>query len=195
MRNARMIPTALAIALALSPLAVTARAQDGDPELPVRFHARSLSGPRLGVTMVAGDGELWQRLDDKGMGRMLSQFGWQFERQIVPYGGGPRFVIECVPLLAGVEYGTVVPSTTLAMGVRFPGGIEFGIGPNVSFVGGDEPVASSLVVALGKSFDYGGVSLPVNVALGSNPDGQRVSLIVGYAIQRAPAATQSEPLP
>jgi hypothetical protein len=195
MRRTRFVRAALIAALALSAAADSALAQGGDADLPVRFKEQNLSGPRLGVTMVTGNGELWQSLDEQGMGRTLSQFGWQFEHRIVPIGGGPKFVIEFVPLVAGVEYGKLVPSATLAMGVRFPSGIEFGIGPNAAVVGGDKGVMSALVVALGKTFDYGGVSLPVNVTMGSNPDGQRFSLIVGYAIQHASAAPRTGTLP
>ena len=185
MKRNPFVRAALIVALAVSAAADCALAQNEESSLPVKFKEQNLSGPRLGVTMIAGNGDLWQALDDQGMGSTLSQFGWQFEHRIVPIGGGPKFVIEFVPLVAGVEYGKFVPSATLAMGVRFPSGIEFGIGPNVAAVGGDKPVMSALVVALGKTFDYGGVSLPVNVTMGSNPDGQRFSLIVGYAIQHA----------
>ncbi|MFH1842471.1 MAG: hypothetical protein ABIF77_04635 [bacterium] len=33
-----------------------------------------------------------------------------------------------------------------------------------------------------QSFDHGGVSIPVNVAFTTNPDGNRMSLLIGYAI-------------
>ncbi len=154
-------------------------------ESPVLFNQRNLSGPRFGMTYLAGNGRLRQEARDHDMGRMLSQFGWHFEYQIVPEGGGPQFVVETVPLVAGVEYGKLVPNLTLAMGVRFPNGFEFGLGPHLLFVGGDEePVITSLVVAVGKSFDYGGVSLPVNLALSTSPDGNQISLMFGYAISR-----------
>ena len=82
---------------------------------------------------VPGSGTLADELENQDMGRVISQFGWHFERQVIPQGGGPQFVVEFVPLLAGVEYGKFIPNLTLAMGVRTPGGIEFGMGPNVFF--------------------------------------------------------------
>ena len=155
-------------------------------EPPVEFDKTDMSGPRFGFTYVVGRGDLVDELENNDMGRPLSQFGWHFERRVTPDGGGPQFVVQAVPMLGGVEYGKVVPNLTLAMGIRFPRGWEFGIGPNAILVGSDdsEPVQTSLVTSIGYSFDYGGVSLPVNVALATNPEGSRISLVFGYAIRR-----------
>lgn len=144
---------------------------------------RNLSGPRLGVTLIPGQGELVQKLKENNLGTTISQFGWHFEWQIRPDMGGPAFVIETIPLLGGVEYGKVIPSISLIMGVRLPNGIEFGMGPNALMTGEDE-VNSSLILAVGKSFDYGGVSIPINLAYSTNPAGNRVSIMFGYSINR-----------
>lgn len=153
-----------------------AHAQDN-----IKYYRRNLSGPRLGVTIVPGSGKLARKLEERNIGRMLSQFGWHFESQVLVSDDGPSFVVQFVPLFAGVEYGTLIPSMTLAMGVRLPTGIEFGLGPNLLF-GGDNLVNSSLVIGFGKSFDYGGVSIPANIVWATNPAGSRFSLIIGYAI-------------
>ena len=150
---------------------------------PVLFKKKNLSGPRLGFTMVMNDDEALQRLRERDMGRVISQFGWHFERQVAPLGGGPQFIIETVPMVGGVEYGEFIPSITLAMGIRWPSGFEVGMGPSIS--ASSSSSRSALVIAAGRSFDYGGVSLPINVALSTNPKGQRLSLIVGYAIQQS----------
>lgn len=157
-----------------------------DREAPVEFDRDDLSGPRFGVTYVIGSGEIADRLADEDMERAISQFGWHFERRITPHGGGPQFVLEAIPLIGGVEYGTLVPNLTGAMGVRFPSGWEFGIGPNVIAIAGDgDPeLQTSLVTAAGYTFRYSGVNLPVNVALAHNPEGTRLSLVFGYAIRR-----------
>ena len=153
--------------------------------VPVTFEKHGLSGPRFGLTYVPGDTELYEMLQREEMSRMISQFGWHFERRVIPAGGGPQFVVQFVPMLAGVEYGKFVPNLTLAMGVRMPNGFEFGMGPNF-FVSVDEEdnasARTSLLLALGKSFSYGGVSIPVNIAVATAPEGNRVSLIFGYAI-------------
>lgn len=151
-------------------------------EVPVSFAERNLGGPRLGISYVTGSGSLAHELKKNGFGRLLSQFGWHFEYQVIPEGGGPQFVIQLVPLISGVEYSKIFPTTTLAIGVRMPNGIEFGMGPNVLLAGS---FRTALTIAVGKSFNYGGVSIPINLALTTNPEGQRVSLIVGYAIRGA----------
>ncbi len=145
-----------------------------------KFAERNLGGPRVGISYVLGGGKLAQELENHGFGRMLSQFGWHFEYQVIPEGGGPQFVIQFVPLISGVEYSKIFPTATLAIGVRLPDGIEFGLGPNVLLTGNPR---TALTIAVGKSFNYGGVSIPINLALTTNPDGQRISLIFGYAIR------------
>ena len=170
----------------------TLEAQTAFPD-SVSFVSRNMSGPRMGVTYVVG-GKLASELEDHKIGQLISQFGWHFEYQVIPEGGGPQFVIQFVPMVAGVEYGKLIPSATLAMGIRFPNGVEFGLGPNALVVGGadvqsiedlGDVVRTALVIGVGKSFDYGGVSIPVNLVLATNPDGNRISVIFGYAIQRS----------
>jgi hypothetical protein len=148
-----------------------------------QFSRRNLGGPRLGFTYIPGKTELVKKLKENNIGAGISQFGWHFEWQVVPKGVGPAFVIQFIPLFAGVEYGKVIPSLTLAMGMRFHNGYEFGMGPNLLF-GGENGVNSALVVAIGKSFNYGGVSVPVNLAWATNPSGNRISVIFGYAIEK-----------
>jgi len=182
----------LGIILALF-LIVPLAAQSFDYDTPVEFRERNLSGPRLGITYIPGQGELVNKLDKVGIGTTLSQFGWHFEYQIVPEGGGPSFIIEAVPMVAGVEYGKLIPSVTVAMGIRLPNGIEFGLGPNLMFGMNElekikedgkkvDPILSALTVAVGKSINYSGVSIPINLVFTTNPKGNRISLIFGYAI-------------
>lgn len=152
------------------------------PQEPVKFSQRNLGGPRLGITYVYAKGEFKNELNRINVGPLVSQFGWHFEYQIVPETPGPSFVIQFIPLVGGVEYGKLIPGASLAFGIRFPGGFEFGMGPNV--LTSEEKVSTALVLAFGKSFDYGGVSIPINIAFTTNPDGQRISFIFGYAIDK-----------
>jgi hypothetical protein len=147
----------------------------------VKFKQLNLGGPRMGVTFIPGENELYEKLKENEMGRLFSQFGWHFEYQIVPDGGGPSFLIELVPLVAGVEYGTLIPSATLAFGIRFPQGVEFGMGPNLLI---SDQVSTALVIAVGKSFDFGGVNIPLNLIIATNPKGIRYTFMFGYAIER-----------
>ena len=156
-------------------------------EKPIELRERNLGGPRLGLTFVHGNGELYRSLKDNKMDRLLSQFGWHFEYQVSPKTSvGPSFVVQFVPLFGGVEYGKFVPSFTTAFGIRFPNGIEFGMGPNLvlSKDSYDETIiSSSLILVVGKSIDYGGVSIPLNLAYAISPIGNRLSFIFGYSLE------------
>jgi hypothetical protein len=171
--------TLLLLALLISPTF----AQD-EIQMNVEFSRRSMDGPRLGITYVPPSSEIGKNLAEHDVGTLISQFGWHFEYQVVPKGYGPSFLIELIPLVGGVEYGTLIPSVTLAMGIRMPSGIEFGIGPNTVMAEKEKTMhlATALVIAVGKSFDYSGVSIPINLVVATSKTGQRYSIMVGYAI-------------
>jgi hypothetical protein len=149
----------------------------------VPFWKRSLNGPRMGFTIIPGESELHNRLESMNVGRVISQFGWHFEHQVLPSTEGPSFVIEWVPLIGGVEYGMFIPALTLAFGIRLPDGYEFGLGPNL-LIGGENGVNSALVIAVGKTFNFNGVNIPVNIAYVTSPMGSRIGFIFGYAVQQ-----------
>ena len=174
------------IATAITILAGPAAAQQTSDSLP-RLMERNLSGPRFGLTYVGIKKELKKHLAPGEFHRVISQFGWHFEYQIAPEGGGPQFVLQAVPMVAGVEHGYFIPNVTFAVGIRLPGGFESGIGPNIQLPKNLERggrVTSALLLAVGRTFHYGGVSVPINVAYAINPNGNRLSFILGYAIQR-----------
>jgi hypothetical protein len=183
MKNSSFFTLVAAVSLTTVLFTSQLGAQLKNVQQPLSFAERNLGGPRLGVTYIigGGDGQLVDKMKKKGIGTTISQFGWHFEYQIIPEGGGPQFVIQAIPFLGGVEYGTVIPSLTVAMGIRLPDGFEFGMGPNVVATG-EKGVATALVGAIGKSFNYGGVSIPINIAFATSPNGNRVSLVFGYAI-------------
>lgn len=167
----------------------TVLAQAIEEEEYVDMRSRQLNGPRLGVTgVILGSEKFKKTLQDRGVGNgkdfvLISQFGWHFEWLIVPESGGPSFTIELIPFIGGVEYGTVIPSTSLVMGIRLPKGFEFGMGPSVVVTAArNDPVFTSLVFGLGKSINYRGVSIPLNLAYAHNPKGNRVSFVFGYAL-------------
>lgn len=149
-----------------------------DPE-EIAFSKRSLGGPRLGFTVVPGNTELAQRMEEKGLGRVISQFGWHFEHRVTATGNGPSFVIEFIPLVGGVEYGKPLMSFSCMFGIRMPSGYEFGVGPNILAA---TTTRSGLIIAGGKTFDVQGVSIPINLAYATSPSGSRLAFIVGYAI-------------
>lgn len=142
---------------------------------------RSMSGPRLGLTYAFGR-TADSVLQANNLEPVLSQFGWHFEQQVVPQGGGPMFVIEEVFLVGAVEQRAAIPSASFLMGIRMPNGFEFGLGPNLS------PTGSALVIGIGKSINYGGVSLPLNFAFVRSPGAVRMTVLVGYALETTPVA-------
>lgn len=62
------------------------------------------------------------------------------------------------------------------------------MGPNVQYLGVDKEdkagLQTALTIAFGKTFSYGLVNLPVNLAFTTNPDGNRLSLVFGYALKK-----------
>jgi hypothetical protein len=153
-----------------------------DESIPLK--TLRLNGPRMGLTAIVPDGGTWEKeLENRGVEHFVSQFGWHHEWVIAPELRGPAFVIQTIALLGGVEYGIVIPSTSLVMGIRLPMGFEFGMGPNILAVDSRErPIHSSLIVAVGQSLNFNGVNIPLNLAWNRNNEGNRVSFVFGYAL-------------
>lgn len=130
-----------------------------------------LTGPRLGVTFLPE-------------GLVRSQFGWHFENQ-VSSGAGPTFVVEKVFLVGGIEDDAILPSFTLVFGLRSREGYEIGLGPSAGV--GPDGFGTAIVLAAGQSFRFGGIRMPVNIAVALDKEGQnRVSLVTGWAIRAKP---------
>jgi hypothetical protein len=151
---------------------------------------KKLNGPRLGLTYVAqsdildGNGDMKKSLRDNGIGDIISLFGWHFEWLVTPEDGGPSFITEVIPFIGGVEHSTLIPSATVALGVRLPNGLEFGMGPNLLLrIHNEKPkLDNSLLIAVGKSIDFNSVSIPLNLAVTTNKTGTRFSFVFGYAM-------------
>ncbi|MSR37199.1 MAG: hypothetical protein EXR95_11260, partial [Gemmatimonadetes bacterium] len=98
-RTALILATAL---LALGASASTASAQDTisipEAQRAKKLPRQQLSGTRLGFTTFTGDvAHLRERA---GLEPIITQFGWQWETQIVSQTGGGQALMEWV-LLAG----------------------------------------------------------------------------------------------
>lgn len=190
-RTWKSVVTAAMFAAALPAGAFAGTNADGTPaaEVPapdpaVHVVESDWSGPRIGFMASPGDARVSRRLHDHGLGDLVSLFGWHFEHQVTPVRGGPQLVTEMTPLFGGVEYGKVVPSLTFSIGLRSRTGYEVGMGP--SFTLGDDRSAGGvgLVIAAGRSLQFGDVNLPLNLAVSTNPKGTMVSVLAGYAIPR-----------
>ena len=155
-------------------LALAAPALSQTPVPPVT-EPMSLSGPRFGVTVLSDS--IVRRLKDDAslkVASVVSQFGWQFEKQWVTGESGPTPITECVLLLGGLDQGVVLPSLSWLVGMRTTGGTEFGVGPNVS------PLGVGLVIAAGMTMRAGALNVPFNVAVVPATSGARISVLTGF---------------
>jgi hypothetical protein len=168
--------TTLVLALFATALAAPLAAQEPD-SIPV-MQERTIDGPRMGFTYISGP-KAEAKLAENHLDPLMSLFGWHFEQIVRPQTGGPAFVIQEVMLVAGVDQGTAIPSGSFLLGIRFPHGFEFGMGPNVT------PLGTAMAVGIGKSLRYGGVTIPINFAVVRSQGALRTSILVGYAIRRS----------
>ncbi len=133
-----------------------------------------LSGPRFGFTSLSDRSIAQLRETGVELRPLITQFGWQFEKQFYTSGGGLTAVNEWVMLFGGLEQGVAIPSLSWMVGLRTSEGAEFGFGPNVS------PNGVALAVAAGVTFRAGALNVPVNVAVVPSRNGTRVSMLSGF---------------
>lgn len=147
------------------------------PEDLVRKISRS--GPRFGVTWLSGDiVDTVKAKHDIDIAPVITQFGWQFEHQFASLENGPVALNEFVFLVGGLDQGVFLPSFTWLVGVRTPGQLEFGVGPNVT------PMGVALAMSMGATFRAGALAVPVNMALVPSRYGMRASILTGFNIYR-----------
>ena len=167
-------PTTLAFVLCLS-AATPALCQTIPP--PVR--EVDLSGPRFGITALStGIADKLKTDEGWNLAPVVTQFGWQFEKQFYGKQGGPAAVTEAVVLVGGLDQGVAIPSLSWLVGVRATDGTEVGVGPNIT------PAGVALALAAGKTFRVGVLNVPVNVAVVPSRLGMRVSLLTGFSLRR-----------
>lgn len=162
-----------------------AQTRDSLQDIPEEMRARRLprqrlSGPRFGFTTFTGD--VARLRNQIGKESIMSQFGWQFETQIVSTQSGNQALMEWVVLVGGVEQDELNLSLSWLAGYRLPNGLEFGAGPNVSVrKDGDEPT-TSMVVAGGATLPFGEMYVPINLAVAFAEGGPRITTLVGWII-------------
>lgn len=150
----------------------------------MRAHApprQKLSGPRFGMTTFTG--EIAQLRRDYGQSAFMSQFGWQFENQIVSTEAGHQALMEFVVLLGGFEQSMRNLSVSWLAGYRLPNGFEFGAGPNFGVPlheGGR--ATTSMVTAAGATMPFGEIYVPMNLAVAWAPGGPRITTLMGWII-------------
>jgi len=111
-----------------------------------------LSGPRIGMTVITNG----MIVDELGS-NFLTQFGYQFEKQIA---GNEEIagLIEGIVMIGGLEQGLFLPSISGLFGARSASGFEFAVGPNLSLAG------AGLVIGVGKTIKMGSINIPINFA-------------------------------
>jgi len=177
--------TAIAFTALLGALAPNPAASQTD-SIPSELRARTLprqhlSGPRFGFTTFTGDVARFRQA--VGKEAIMSQFGWQFETQVVSTRSGNQALMEWVVLVGGVEQDEMNLSLSWLAGYRLPSGLEFGVGPNVSVrkEGWDDPT-TSMVIAGGATLPFGELYVPVNLAVAFAEGGPRITTLIGWII-------------
>ena len=179
----RMIFTLLFVALALSAGAASAQIQD--PATPGAQAAREitrrhLSGPRFGFTVFTGD--VADRRDQADLEPIMTQFGWQWETQLLSTQSGSQALMEWVLLVGGVEQNEFNLSLGWLAGYRLENGVEFGVGPNLSYSRDSEETTSSMVFAAGATLPFGEMYLPINFAVSVAKGGPRITALIGWIV-------------
>ena len=137
------------------------------------------TGPRFGVTWLSGG--IVDTLASRhsiDVAPVITQFGWQFERQFASMEHGPVALNEWVFLVGGLDQGAFLPSLTWLVGVRTPGMFEVGIGPNAT------PAGVALALSTGYTFKAGALAVPVNMAIVPSKYGVRASVLTGFNLYR-----------
>lgn len=140
-----------------------------------------LEGPRLGVTVLT-NGTSSERLNSN----FITQIGYQWETKFSSDTLGSAFLGEWVLLVGGLEKGYFIPSLSYLLGYRTIKGFEFAVGANLSITG------FGPIIAIGKSFTFGSVNVPVNLAFvpsidredppvgTEGPTGSRITFTFGF---------------
>jgi hypothetical protein len=183
-RLARSIATMLAFApAAFLPTPTTAQTSTIPASMSARVLPRQqLSGPRFGFTAFTGDVATYRQ--SIGKQPIMSQFGWQFETQIVSTEFGNKALMEWIVLLGGLEQSERNFSVSWIAGYRMPNGLELGVGPNLSLRPDDGTLASttSMVMAVGATLPFGELYIPANLAVAFAEGGPRITTLIGWIV-------------
>jgi hypothetical protein len=138
----------------------------------------SLGGPRVGFTSLSPGVIDKLKENNLQVRPLMTQFGWQFEKQFYSKASGLSALNEWVVLIGGLEQGLAIPSLNWIVGLRTREGAEFGVGPNLT------PAGAALAIAAGVTFRTGALNIPMNVAMVPSKDGVRVSVLSGFNFRR-----------
>ncbi len=139
-----------------------------------------LSGPRFGFTTFTGAVADQRRAAD--LETVMSQFGWQFETRIMSQESGNQALLEWLVLVGGVESDEFNLTGLFITGYRLANGLEFGVGPSISYNPDAAKHTSSMVVAGGTTIPFGDLFVPLNIAIAMAEGGPRLTTLIGWVI-------------
>jgi len=178
-----MIFTLMFVALALSTNAASAQTQSstaGEAQMAQQVPRRHLNGPRFGFTVFTGD--VADQRDQAGLEPIMTQFGWQWETQLVATERGSQALMEWVLLVGGMEQNEFNVSLGWLAGYRLENGVEFGVGPNLSYSRDSGKTTSSMIFAAGATLPFGELFIPINFALSVAEGGPRMTALIGWIV-------------
>lgn len=165
----------LLLTLACIAIAAPATAQSA-AGVPPPATVEKLSGPRVGVTVLSAGVRRQLETIGQPVGTLITQFGWQYEKQFHTTDGGITALHEWVVLVGGAEQHLFIPSISWLVGLRAHNGVEFGVGPNVS------PAGVALALAAGVTMKAGALNVPLNIAVVPTSTGTRLTMLAGFTL-------------
>ncbi len=168
------LPVSLVLMLITVAAPVAAQTLLTPPPTPIQIN---LSGPRVGITTLTDSALESVRERYPDVPSVITQFGWQFEKQFYSTNSGAAVLNEWVVLLGGLDRNMVLPSISWMVGARTANGTEFGVGPNLTAAGW------SLAFAAGTTLRTGFLNVPINVAVVPSRNGMRVSFLTGFSMR------------
>ena len=175
------VTAAMILTFGLGPAA----AQQSGPEIPEemqvkRLPRQKLNGPRFGFTVFTG--EVAEYRQAMGLQPIMSQFGWQFETQMVSTTDGNQALMEWLILLGGLEQDETSISLAWLAGYRLYNGLEFGVGPNFNANFKESVTNTSIIMAAGATLPFGELYVPVNFAVSFSDGGPRITALLGWIV-------------
>jgi len=172
-----MVAMAITVVTPRTILAQTATDPAQSTSIPERL---KLSGPRFGFTVFTGEVADQRDLIDKEP--MMTQFGWQFETQILSTEHRSQALLEWIFLMGGLEQSELNLSLAWLAGYRIENGLEFGVGPNFSVNKDQGDLTTSMIVAGGSTLPFGDIHVPINLAVGIAEGGPRFTALLGWIV-------------
>jgi hypothetical protein len=144
----------------------------------------NVNGVRVGATYIftnnSPSGKEEQKvLDKNNIGNLITQFGWQFEKQYSSGIGNTAGITEIVVFAGGLNQGTIIPSLSGIVGFRLDNGLQFGGGPNLTVT--KRLFTPGFVWITGHSTVIGKLHIPIDVVLTQSRNGVHLTLTTGFA--------------